>query len=211
VITEQKSINLPTGSILKSVDYSSSTNLVFVNLERTNVNSTIDSIYYLNIMKELKKISLGNIINNMVLLNNSLTLYFEDNNNNLFCHSNLISDVKNVHLIGCDINDNVYVQSLDNKNMISVINNQKVINTIKLKDPLFVGFFTNKINVYAVYDSYIINLSGDMNVKLSYNIDLRFIGMGGTNAYFKDINDNKLPPEHKARWFAGSALNTVNT
>jgi hypothetical protein len=188
LIIEQKSISLPNGASLKAVDYSSSTNLVFVNLEKLSGDTATDSIYYLNVMKQLKQISLGDIINNMVLLNNSLTLYFEDNNNNLYCHSKLVSGVKNVHLIGCDENDNIYAQSLSDKSSIYVINSQKIINTLKLKDTSYIGFFTDKINAYAVYDSYIVNLSKDINVKISYDSALRFTGMGGNNVYFKDTN-----------------------
>ena len=197
-ITKQKSIPIPRGSIIKSVDYSSSTNLVFINLEeKVGRSITRNSIYYLNIMKNLKHIIPGQIINNMVLLNNSLNLYFEDNNKNLFSHSKLVSSVKKVNIIGCDKYDNVYVQSVEDKSKIYILNNQKIIKTKKLIDPAYIGFYTNKKDVFAIYKDYLINISGDVNIKFINNSNLKFVGMGGSNVYFKDANNNIVAMKRK--------------
>ncbi|MEY8000694.1 hypothetical protein AB8U03_10865 [Clostridium sp. Mt-5] len=189
LITEQKSFAVPKNSAIKSVDYSSATNLIFINLEQISGNNKIDSIYYLNIMKNVRRIYPGHRVNNMLLANNSLALYFEDNNNNLYCHSKPILGVKRAHIIGCDSSDNVYARSLDNKSIIYVVNNNNLIKIRRLNDLNFVGFYTNKNNVYVIYKNYIINLTSN-NARLTYNNDLRFIGMGGLNVYFKDSNDH---------------------
>ncbi|MFL0198019.1 hypothetical protein ACJDU8_20990 [Clostridium sp. WILCCON 0269] len=188
IIAEQKSISVPKNSSIKSVDYSSATNLIFINLEQISRNNEIDSIYYLNIMKNVKRIHSGRRVNNMLLANNSLALYFEDNNSNLYCHSKPIFGVKRAHIIGCDANDNVYARSLDDKSIIYVVNNNNLIKTQRLIDSNFAGFYTDKNNVYVIYKNYIINLIS--NAKLTYNSHLKFMGMGGLNVYFKDNNNH---------------------
>jgi len=188
LMTIQKSFIIPKNSTIKSVDYSSVTNLIFINMEQNIGNNKKDSLYYLNIMKDVKRIYPGKLVNNMVLANNSLALYFEDENNNLYCHSKLLFSVKKAHIIGCDVNDNVFARSLEDKSKIYIVNNNKLITTKILKDLNFIGFYTNKSEVYVIYKNYILNLSS--NSKLNYNGDLKFIGMGGLNAYFKDNNNN---------------------
>ena len=188
LITIQKSFIISGNSIIKSVDYSSATNLIFIDMEQISGNNKKDNLYYLNIMKNVKQIYPGHQVNNMLLANNSLALYFEDGNNSLYCHSKLISGVKRAHIIGCDANDNVYAKSLDDKSTIYVVNNNNLITTQKLNDLNFIGFYTNKSDVYVIYKNYIINLTS--KTKLTYNNNLKFIGMGGLNVYFKDSNNN---------------------
>ena len=188
LMTIQKSFFIPKNSKLKSVDYSSATNLIFVNMEQGNGNNKKDNIYYINIMKNVKRIVPGHLVNSMLLANNSPALYFEDGNNNLYCHSKLISGVKRAHIIGCDVNDNVYARSLVDKSKIYVVDNNKLITTQKLNDLNFIGFYTNKSDVYVIYKNYIINLTS--KAKLTYNNNLKFIGMGGLNVYFRDNNNN---------------------
>ena len=188
LITIQKSFIIPGNSTIKSVDYSSITNLIFINIEQSNKINKKGSLYYLNIMKNVKRISPGHQVNSMLLANNSLALYFEDENNNLYCHSKLISGVKRAHIIGCDANDNVYATSLDDKSTIYVVKNNNLLTTQRLNDLNFIGFYTNKSDVYVIYKNYIINLTNKS--KLTYNNDLKFLGMGGLNMYFKDSNNN---------------------
>ena len=188
IMTTQESFIVSKNSTIKSVDYSSATNLIFVNMERGTGNNKKDKIYYINIMKNVRRIIPGHLVNSMLLSNNSLALYFEDENNNLYCHSKLIVGVKRAHIVGCDANDNVYARSLDNKSKIYVINNNKLITTQRLSDLNFTRFYTNKSNVYVIYKNYIINLTS--KAKLTYNNNLKFIGMGGLNVYFRDNNNN---------------------
>jgi len=188
VMTLQKSFIIPKNSTIKSVDYSSATNLIFVNMEQSSGNNKKDKIYYINIMKNVKQIIPGHLVNSMLLSNNSLALYFEDENNNLYCHSKIIVGVKKAHIIGCDANDNVYARSLVDKSKIYVVNNNKLITTQGLNDLNFTMFYTNKSDVYVIYKNYIINLTS--KAKLTYNDNLKFIGMGGLNVYFRDNNNN---------------------
>ncbi|MCL4377637.1 MAG: hypothetical protein M1409_04535 [Actinobacteria bacterium] len=190
--TLQKTINITAGTTIKHIDYSSLTNLIFFNIEGSNGSSLINTLYYLNIMKRVKTINLKNTINNMVLLNNTFTLYYEDYNNNLFCYPQPIEgfNKKKIRLLGCDSNDNIYVQSLDKKSTAYVLKNEKIEKIISLNDPLYEEIYADKIGVYLVYGNYLINLADDTNKKIPLDKDLKFIGISGAKIYFRDSNDN---------------------
>jgi hypothetical protein len=190
VETLQKTIKISAGATIKHVDYSTLTNLVLINIESGKSSNLINTMYYLNIMKRLKTFQLENAINNMILLNNTFTLYFEDKNNNLYCYPNPISgfNKKKVRLLGSDSNDNVFIESLDNKNTIYFVKNEKIDKTINLNDPAYMEIYTNKIGVYVVYSNYIINLAGDIDKKMLIDKNFKFIGIGGNKIYFRDSN-----------------------
>lgn len=192
ITTLQKTINIQKGTAVKQVDYSSLTNLILINTESGNGSSLVNRIYRINIMKRLTILEINTITNNMVLLNNTFTLYYEDYNNNLYCYPKPIAgfNKKKIRLLGCDLNDNVFVQSLDNKNTIYVLKNQKIEKTISLNGPLYKEIYANKIGVYLVYSNYLINLANDTNKKIPLDKDLKFIGIGGDKIYFRDSNDN---------------------
>lgn len=192
VETLQKTIDIPAGATVKHVDYSTLTNLIFINVESGNGSNLINTIYYLNIMKRLKTFRLETVINNMILLNNTYALYFEDKNNNLYCYPNPISgfNKKKIRLLGCDSNDNVFIESLDNKNTIYIVKNEMIDKIINLNGPAYMEIYSNKIGVYIVYSNYIINLAGDINKKILLDKGLKFIGLGGNKIYFRDSNDN---------------------
>jgi len=190
--TLQKTINIPAGATIKHIDYSALTNLIFFNIESGDSSKLANTLYYLNIMKRVKTINLKNAINNMVLLNNTFTLYYEDSNNNLFCYPQPIVDFnkQKVQLLGCDSGDNVFIESLDNKNTIYIVKNEKIDKTINLNDHAYIEIYTNKIGVYVVYSNYIINLAGDINKKMLLDKNLKFIGIGGPKIYFRDSISN---------------------
>ncbi|MCX6383835.1 MAG: hypothetical protein NTV16_05025 [Actinobacteria bacterium] len=192
ITTLQKTINIQKGTAVKQVDYSSLTNLILINTESGNGSSLVNRIYRVNIMKRLAILEINTITNNMILLNNTFTLYYEDYNNNLYCYPKPIEgfNKKKIRLLGCDLNDNVFVQSLDKKGTIYVLKNQKIEKTISLNDPLYKEIYANKIGVYLVYSNYLINLADDTNKKIPLDKDLKFIGIGGDKIYFRDSNDN---------------------
>ncbi|MCL4385512.1 MAG: hypothetical protein M1326_04265 [Cyanobacteria bacterium] len=193
--TLQKTIKISNDAKVKNVDYSSLTNLIFINMENGSGVNLKSTLYYLNIMKRLKTIQLKTIINNIVLLNKTFTLYYEDYQNILYCYPNPIKsvkglNVKKINLIGCDLNDNVYIQSLDDKHVIYVLKDGNIRNIINLSNLDYIKFYVDKIGIYVVYNNYIINLAGDINKKVTFNNNLKFMGIGGDKIYFKDLNNN---------------------
>jgi hypothetical protein len=180
---DQVELSVSGGAAVKAVDYSNDTNLVFVNIEKTKNGTVSDSVYSIDIMKNTQKLSLGSIVDNMVLLGKTNSLYYNDEKSNLYLHAEPFAGLQKGKLIGRDEEDNVYVQSADDPGSVYKVSNEKLADTLALPDPNVIRFYADKKNVYAVYGNYIVNLSGDMQAKLEFDSHLQFLGFGGANAY----------------------------
>jgi hypothetical protein len=190
--TLQKTVDIPIGTTIKYVDYSSMLNQVLINIKSGKDGKFTYEIYRINLMKKIYKLGILTLINNMILLNNSYVLYYEDNNNNLFCYPTAIAGFNNkkVNLLGSDLNDNIFVQSLDNKNTIYILKNEKIDKTLNLDDPLYLETYSNNIGVYLIYSNYILNLTGDISKKIPFDKNLKFVGVGGNKIFFRDSGNN---------------------
>jgi hypothetical protein len=163
----QKTFSVSAGAVIKQADYSSQTGEVYFNIK----SDKNEQIYNFNLMKQLKKIFAGSQIVNMALANDSVTLYYEKNNM-LYCHMQPVKALKNkkISLLGCDMNDNVYVRSLNDKKYVYVIKGVSIIKTILLSDTGFSKVYSNKTNIYLIYSDYFIKLSPNSIDKYAYEI-----------------------------------------
>ena len=184
---QQKVIPVSKGDTLKQVGYAASMSAVFFNIESGSGKTAVDHLEYLNINKSLKPISTNKrIVENIVPLNKQMALYYVDSSNKLYCHSKHVPgfEAKNVRLLGCDKSDNIYVQSLDQKDTIYVLNQEKISGTITLAGGDTSTIYADNSNVYAVYENYIVNLSGDAASRQDFDASLKFLGTGGDRFYF---------------------------
>jgi hypothetical protein len=188
----QKTMDIPKDASIKYVDYSSMLNQVLVNIQNGKDGKISSEIYRINLMKKVFALGISKLINNMVFLNNSYAVYYEDNNNNLYSYPTAIAGFSNkkIKLLGCDLNDNVYVQSLDSKNTVYVLKNEKIDKTINLDNPAYEEAYSDKLGIYLIYSNYIINLAGDISKKMPFVKDLKFAGTGGNKIFFRDLNGN---------------------
>lgn len=184
--TTQKTIAVSADSRLKQVDYSSSMSLVFFNIETGGGKYPIDTVYYLNANKALNTMKTNGVINEMTPLNKTMNLNYESGNHFLFSNAEPVADLKNISitLLGCDGDDNVYVQTNNIKARVYVLNNDKVLKTIELDDVSPYKAVSDKSGVYLVYGDHIIKLSGDAAVRLDFDQDLKFLGLAGGRVYF---------------------------
>ena len=185
----QKSFDIPKGAVVRKLDYSDVTSHVYLDIKSGSGVKEHDAVNYLDIMKKLYKQSLGAVINQMALLNNSADFYY-DTNGKLYCDAKIVPvfSSKIIRLLGCDGNDNIYAQSLTDKKTIFILDRNNSIKSIILQDPEYSQIYSDKINLYAIYKDHIINLSSSDKGSLSCDPQLHFIGMGGRNIYFSDGN-----------------------
>lgn len=188
----QKTINISSDTTIKQFDYSSLLNQIIINTESGKGGNLVSIVYRIDLLKGLHVLGIKSVINRMVFLNNTFSIYYEDKNNNLYCYPDPITgfEKKKIHLLGCDSNDDVFIQSLDNKNIVYVLKNKKIDKTINLSDPAYEEIYTNKIGVYLIYSNYILNLAGDINNKITFEKNLKFVGIGGNKIFFRDSNKN---------------------
>lgn len=96
-----------------------------------------------------------------------------------------------IKLLGCDVNDNIYVQSMTQKNNFYVLNNNKIMNTIKLKDCDYTKILYNGSAIYVVYRNYVINLVNDTNKKITYDKNTSFMNIVDKRIYVRNNNEIK--------------------
>jgi hypothetical protein len=189
--TVQQSFSISKGSIIKDIEYSSLTNLILVNTEKRNIRSISNKVYYINIMNRVRSLATQNNVYNMVLLNKSLSLYYQNGKGVLYCNSKRINnfDKQKVNLIGRDTNDNIYIQSVLKRDTVYVLNNDKIAKTLKLQDSNYIKILCNRSDIYVVYKGYVVNLTTDINRKINYNSNLDFVDIVGDRIYLKDKNN----------------------
>ena len=191
---EQKVFDIPNGAVVRKMDYSTVTSYLTMDIRSGSGDVKNDSLYYLTIMKKLRTNSLGAPIGQMVVLNNAAYIYY-DINGKLHSIEQHVAEFRNaqvvpackdkeVQLLGCDGNDNIYLQSLTDKNTIFVLDTQNSIKSINLQDSGYSRIYSDKISLYVIYKDHIINLSSVDNAGLSFLPNMDFIGMGGSYVYF---------------------------
>lgn len=190
----QQSLSIKKGYVIKSVDYSSLTNLIVINTAFINKNNKPNQVYYVNIMKKVKGLKTQNTVNNMVLLNRSLSLYYQNKNGILYCNSKIVDAVSNkkISLLGCDSNDNVYLSSLTDRKRFYVLNNNRLIDTLTINNADYIKFIAKKTGIYAVYSSYVIDLTKDIKTRINFNKRYTFMDMIEGKVYLKDKNNRVM-------------------
>lgn len=187
--TEQKtthySFKAGSGAAIKHADYSSTTGHVCFDV----YNGNSDVIYYINMMKNLIKIPVGGPIESMALANSRQAVYYEKGNT-LYYQSQLVKSLQKVkvRLLGCDLKDYVYVQSLSDKTCVYVVNGVGIVKKIRLNDAGFIKIYSNKTNIYLVYPDHILNLSSDPAKMIMYDKIYSFEGIIDNSIYLSDGN-----------------------
>lgn len=188
----QKSFTVGQGAKIKQIDYSSLTNLIFVNIESGAKDNITDQIYYLNINKKVRTFSTEKIVDNMVLLSETFDLYYQNEEGILFCNSKKVNGFENekVSLLGRDSNDNIYVQSLVKKGRVYIINGLEIVRVTQLDDTGLLRLQCSRNGIYAVYDGYIKSLADNADKKILYDHKHRFLDMVNDRIYLKDKNND---------------------
>jgi hypothetical protein len=185
--TIQNSFKADNRAVIRQADYSSMTGHVSFDV----FNGENDVIYYIDLMKKLIKTPVGGPIGNMALTNSRQTVYYEKGSM-LFYQSQPVKSLKKIktRLLGCDIKDYVYVQSLSDKTSVYVVKGANIVKKIRLDDAGFIKTYSNKNNVYLVYPDHIMNLSTDPAEKTTYDKNYGFKGIMDNSIYLSDGKGN---------------------
>lgn len=187
ITVKQKSFNVPKNTGISNLGYSTATSTVYFVARNLSDPNSGDTLYYLDIMKSLHSQPLGFCVNHIVMLNKSVKFYYEDPNNILFSRLKAVNGIDNkIKLLGCDKNDTVYMQSLDNQDNLLQMDSSGNIQTIKLQDKNFNSVFYDQNEVYLVYGNYLTDISSDPQKKMQFDPRLHFLGACGDKVYFRD-------------------------
>ena len=159
---EYNSFNVNNFSCVKDMNMSPIINIIYINIETKTLTSTNNTIYRVDLFNSMSQVRSGTIFEKMIMLQHKDRVYYEDTKSNIYTTGGRLSLFKTkVELIGIDLDDNLYFMDKDTKSIVYKVNNNKIVDTIKLSDTDVVKTYTNNIGTYIVYPTYVIEVSGN--------------------------------------------------
>lgn len=181
---EYNTFTVKNFSKIKNMDMSPVINMIYINVEQKTGNSTNNIIYKINLFNTMSQIKSGLIIDRMIMLQNTDRVYYEDSNSNIYYSNTKLGIFKEkVNMIGIDTDDVLYFIAQDNSKVYKVKDN-KITDTIELKDKDVKTTYHNNQRVFLVYSSYVIEVSADN--------PLEKVGKIPDNVTFEAIKLNKM-------------------
>ncbi len=188
----QASITVPANSKVKSAAFSSMRNYLCVDVQ-TGTDSFSDEVYTVDIMKRTARLTLQDVINNLVLTRRTNQVYYTNSKGILYLGDKALNDAGEGKLLGPDGKDRMYFQSAADRSAISVIADGKRESSISLPNVAnLVLFYRTDSTLYAVFDGYLVDLSGDVDVQVPFDKGLDFAGIGGKNVFFRNAAGDML-------------------
>lgn len=181
---EYNTFTVKNFSRIKNMDMSPVINMIYINVEQKTGNSTNNIIYKINLFNTMSQIKSGLIVDRMIMLQQTDRVYYEDSNSNIYYSNSKLGIFKEkVNMIGIDTEDILYFISQDNSKVYKVKNN-KITDTIELKDKDVKSTYYNNERVFVVYYDYVIEVSSDK--------PLESVGKIPNNVSFEAIKSDKM-------------------
>ena len=181
---EYNTFTVKNFSRIKNMDMSPVINMIYINVEQKTGNSTNNIIYKINLFNTMSQIKSGLIVDRMIMLQQTDRVYYEDSNSNIYYSNSKLGIFKEkVNMIGIDTEDILYFISQDNSKVYKVKNN-KITDTIELKDKEVKSTYYNNERVFVIYSDYVIEVSSDK--------PLESIGKIPNNVSFEAIKSDKM-------------------
>lgn len=181
---EYNTFTVKNFSRIKNMDMSPVINMIYINVEQKTGNSTNNIIYKINLFNTMSQIKSGLIVDRMIMLQQTDRVYYEDSNSNIYYSNSKLGIFKEkVNMIGIDTEDVLYFISQDNSKVYKVKNN-KITDTIELKDKDVKSTYYNNERVFVIYSDYVIEVSSDK--------PLENVGKIPNNVSFEAIKSDKM-------------------
>lgn len=181
---EYNTFTVKNFSRIKNMDMSPVINMIYINVEQKTGNSTNNIIYKINLFNTMSQIKSGLIVDRMIMLQQTDRVYYEDSNSNIYYSNSKLGIFKEkVNMIGIDTEDILYFISQDNSKVYKVKNN-KITDTIELKDKDVKSTYYNNERVFVIYSDYVIEVSSDK--------PLESVGKIPNNVSFEAIKSDKM-------------------
>ncbi len=174
-------------SCIKDMNMSPIINMIYINVETKTTKATNNIIYKVDLFNSMTQVKSGILIDKMIMLQHTDKVYYEDSKSNIYVGNTLISLFKEkVDMIGIDYDDNLYFMSEESKDKVYIVSNNKIKETITLKDTEVVKTYSNNEGVYLVYPTYVVNVAKDSNEKIGRVSNfVNFEAIKGDTMYLK--------------------------
>lgn len=201
--TDYNDIDVTNFSRVKDITVSPLVNIIYINVETKSAISTNNIVYKIDLFNSMSRVRSGNIISKIRMLQHRDRLYYGDTKGGVYTAGaavNYLFGYADVELIGINsnlesTNDNekLYFLDTETNDKVYVVSGSKLIDTIYLSDKDIVTTYNEYGDVYLVYPTYILNITGKNPYKRIAKLSkyVKFEAIKGDTVYLRTSN-NKI-------------------
>ena len=210
IATERKTsyygmdIDVYNFSRIKDITMSPLLSIIYLNIETKSGFGTSNTVYMINLFNDIGQVRSGSILTKIRMLQHVNRLYYQDTDGGVYSTAygtiNNLFNYADVELIGIDSrlataddDEKLYLLNTETKDRVYVVSNRQLIDTIMLTDTDVVTWYNDYNDVYLVYPTYILNLTGKNPYKRIAKLSkyVKFEAIKGDMVYLRTSN-NKI-------------------
>lgn len=201
--TKYNDIDVYNFSRIKDLTMSPLVNIIYINVETKSAVSTNNIVYKIDLFNSMSQVRSGTIISKIRMLQHFDRLYYGDTRGGVYTSGaavNYLFGYADVELIGInsDLENNddyekLYYLDTETNDKVYVVSGSKLIDTIYLSDSDLVTTYNEYGDVYLIYPTYILNLTGKNPYKRIAKLSkyVTFEAIKGDTVYLRTSN-NKI-------------------
>lgn len=202
-VTEYNDISVRNFSRIKDLTFSPLVNIIYINIETKTGVSTNNTVYKIDLFNSMSQVRSGMILSTIRMLQHTDRLYYGDTSGGVYTAGatvNYLFGYADVKLIGINSNlesaddyETLYYLDTTKNDKVYVVKASKIIDTIYLSDTDVVTSYNEYGDVYLVYPTYILQLTGKNPFKRVAKLSkyVKFEAIKGNTVYLRTSN-NKI-------------------
>lgn len=201
--TKYNNINISNFSRIKDITMSPLVNIIYINVETKTNFATNNIVYKIDLFNSISRVRSGTILSRIRMFQHTDRLYYADTKGGVFragATVNYLFGYADVELIGIDSRlankddyEKLYFLDTETKDRVYVVSGGELIDTILLSDTDVVSSYNEYNNVYLIYPTYILDLTGKNPYKRIAKLSdyVTFEAIKGDTVYLRTTN-NKI-------------------
>jgi hypothetical protein len=201
--TEYNDIDVNNFSKIKDITMSPLVNIIYINVETKSALSTNNIVYKIDLFNSMSQVRSGMIISKIRMLQHVDKLYYGDTSGGVYTSGasvNYLFGYQDVELIGInsdledsDDDEKLYYLDTETNDKIYVVSGSKLVDTIYLSDKDIVSTYNEYGDVYLIYPTYILKITGENPYKRIAKLSkyVTFEAIKGDTVYLR-TSTNKI-------------------
>ena len=201
--TDYNDFNVTNFSRIKDITMSPLINIIYINVETKSGVSTNNIVYKIDLFNSMSRVRSGTILNKIRMMQHIDRLYYEDTDGGVYTSGvsvNYLFGYVDVEFIGIDSRleneddyETFYYLDTETNDRVYVVSGSRLVDTIYLSDTDVVTSYNEYNDVYLIYPTYILNLTGENPYKRVAKLSkyVTFEAIKGDTVYLRTTN-NKI-------------------
>mgnify|MGYP005772907733 CR=1 FL=1 len=201
--TDYNDFNVTNFSRIKDITMSPLINIIYINVETKSGVSANNIVYKIDLFNSMSRVRSGTILNKIRMMQHIDRLYYEDTDGGVYTSGasvNYLFGYADVELIGIDSRleneddyETFYYLDTETNDRVYVVSGSRLVDTIYLSDTDVVTSYNEYNDVYLIYPTYILNLTGENPYKRVAKLSkyVTFEAIKGDTVYLRTTN-NKI-------------------